>query len=281
MQPLQHSSKSAPSSLAMNPATVKTTSHYLRALRRRFWMVLSIAVPLGNRTRRSWCFRLPSVYMAKGEIEINPPAIDPELSALMTHDTGRHDPSVTSSYVPNQEARLRSKGLAQKVVSDPSIAADMAKYVDPAFELFKSLTVVRLKNTNLFIVSLEGADPAQTRKLLDMLLIQLQTRCERRKRRQAREHRDICSGQTDKAQGRVPVPPESDRPGAGKVKHDRARRPEHPRRTICESRVDHVAETAQARRAAAAVDNVPDDADGTNSTPKPAAAPHGLPSLIA
>ena len=39
-------SKSAPSSLAMNPAAVKTTSHYFRALRRRFWMVLSIAVPL-------------------------------------------------------------------------------------------------------------------------------------------------------------------------------------------------------------------------------------------
>ena len=35
-----------PASLAINPAAVKTTSHYLRALRRRFWMVLSIAVPL-------------------------------------------------------------------------------------------------------------------------------------------------------------------------------------------------------------------------------------------
>ncbi len=167
-------SKSAPSSLAMNPAAAKTTSHYLKALRRRFWMVLSIAVPLAIASS-ILVLRLPPIYMAKGEVEINPPAIDPELSALMTHDTGRHDPSVTSSYVPNQEAKLRSKGLAQKVVSDPSIAADMAKYVDPAYELFKSLNVIRLKNTNLFIISLEGADPAQTRKLLDMLLIQLQT----------------------------------------------------------------------------------------------------------
>ena len=44
----------------------------------------------------------------------------------MTHEPGRHDPSVTASYVPNHEAWLRSKGLAQKVVSDPSIAAELA-----------------------------------------------------------------------------------------------------------------------------------------------------------
>ena len=142
----------------MNPAAVKTTSHYLRALRRRFWMVLSIAVPLAIASS-ILVLRLPPVYMAKGEIEINPPAIDPELSALMTHEPGRHDPSVTASYVPNQEARLRSKGLAQEVVNDPSIAGDMAQFADPAFELFKSLNVLRLKNTNLFIVSLEGNDP--------------------------------------------------------------------------------------------------------------------------
>ena len=61
-------------------------------------------------------------YVAKGEIEINPPAIDPVLSALMTHEPGRHDPAATASYVPNHEAWLRSKGLAQKVVNDPSIA---------------------------------------------------------------------------------------------------------------------------------------------------------------
>jgi polysaccharide biosynthesis transport protein len=93
----------------------------------------------------------------------------------MTHEPGRHDPSVTASYVPNMEARLRSKGLAQEVVTDREIAAELVQFADPAYELFKSLNVIRLmKNTNLFIVTLEGSDPARTRKLLDMLLIQLQ-----------------------------------------------------------------------------------------------------------
>jgi polysaccharide biosynthesis transport protein len=165
--------KSAPVELVMNPAAVKTTSHYIRALRRRIWMVLSIAVPLAIASSIV-VLKLPPVYMAKGELEINPPAIDPELSALMTHEPGRHDPSVTASYIPNQEARLRSKGLAQEVVNDPSIAAELAQFADPATELFRSLSVQRLKQTNLFVVSLEGSDPARTQKLLDMLMLQLQ-----------------------------------------------------------------------------------------------------------
>ena len=103
--------KSSPSSLAINPAAVKTTSHYIGALRRRFWMVLLIAVPLAIASS-ILVLRLPPVYVAKGEIEINPPSIDPVLSALMTHEPGRHDPSATASYVPNHEAWLRSKGLA-------------------------------------------------------------------------------------------------------------------------------------------------------------------------
>ena len=113
--------QSAPPSLPINPAAVKTTSHYLGALRRRFWMVLVIAVPMAIASS-ILVLRLPPVYQAKGEIEINPPAIDPVLSALMTHEPGRHDPAATASYVPNHEAWLRSKGLAQKVVNDPSLA---------------------------------------------------------------------------------------------------------------------------------------------------------------
>jgi polysaccharide biosynthesis transport protein len=165
--------KSAPPSLPINPAAVKTTSHYVGALRRRFWMVLVIAVPLAIASS-ILVLRLPPVYVAKGEIEINPPVIDPVLSALMTHEPGRHDPAATASYVPNHEAWLRSKGLAQKVVNDPSIGIPMAQYADPAFELFKSLYILRMKGTNSFMVTLEGNDPAQTKKLLELLLLQFE-----------------------------------------------------------------------------------------------------------
>jgi len=166
----------APSPLAINPAAVKTTSNYIRALRRRFWMVLAVAVPLAIASS-IMVLKLPPVYMAKAEIEINPPEIDPALSTLVSHDPGQHDPSSTASYVPNHEAWLRSKWLAERVVSDQSISAEMSQYDDPAFELFKTLSVQQVrKGGNSFIVSLEGKDPARTKKLLEMLLSEFQRR---------------------------------------------------------------------------------------------------------
>ena len=38
--------RGAPASLTINPAAIKTVSNYLRALRRRAWVVLAVAVPL-------------------------------------------------------------------------------------------------------------------------------------------------------------------------------------------------------------------------------------------
>jgi len=157
----------------INAVATKTTIDYLKALRLRVWMVLVIAVPMAILSS-ILVLRLPSIYLAKGEIEINPPLIDPQLSALLTHELGRHDPATIAGYVSNHEAWLRSKWLAQKVVNDPSIASGMAQYADPVFELFKSLSVIRLKGTNSFNISLEGTDPAQTQKLLELLLVQFQ-----------------------------------------------------------------------------------------------------------
>ena len=57
---------------AVNPAAVKTTSNYLKALKRRFWVVLAVAVPLAI-TTSILVLRLPPVYVVRAEIEINPP----------------------------------------------------------------------------------------------------------------------------------------------------------------------------------------------------------------
>jgi succinoglycan biosynthesis transport protein ExoP len=159
--------------LSINPAAAKTTSSYFQALRRRFWMVLAVAVPLAVACSIV-VLKLPSVYLAKAEIEIYPPEIDSGLSALMTHDPGRHDPSSGSNYVANHEILLRSGKLAEEVMRDPTIAPVAAQYGDPAFEFFRTLTVLQIKKTNSFLVSLEGRDPARTKKLLELLLVAFQ-----------------------------------------------------------------------------------------------------------
>jgi len=153
----------------VNPAAVKTTANYLQSLRRRFWMVLAISVPLAI-GGAILVLKMPPVYLAKTDIEINPPEIDPALSALVTHDVWRRDSLSAAQYVPNRETWLRGRRLHEQVVNDPSILPEASQYLDPAFELFKSLVVTQVKKSNTFTVSLEASDPVRAKKLLDTLL---------------------------------------------------------------------------------------------------------------
>ena len=67
--------------------------------------------------------------------------------------------------------RLKNTRLQEKVVAAPTSQADLSQYEDPAAELFRSLAVVPLqKRGNTFIVTLEGRDPARTKRLLEVLL---------------------------------------------------------------------------------------------------------------
>ena len=98
-----------------DPASVKAPSDYLRALRRRFWVVFTIGVPLGV-AATVWVLRQPAVYEAEAMVFIEPPQHDPVLAALLSKDVGRRDPEATEKYLPNRVAHLKSKMLAEKVV---------------------------------------------------------------------------------------------------------------------------------------------------------------------
>ena len=139
-------------------------------MRRRIWLILAVAVPLAIATS-IWSLRQPRIYQARAEITIEPPEFNPVLSTLVSHEIGRHDPMTQERYVPNRIAQLQSKGLAERVVSNPAIASEVAAFDDPAQELILSgLQVRQVSKTNMFIVMLEGKDPARTKKLLETLL---------------------------------------------------------------------------------------------------------------
>ena len=71
----------------------------------------------------------------------------------------------------NHEVRLRGRALAERVVSDPTIAPKVSQYADPAFELIlKHAHRPAGQEPTRFIVSLEGTDPALTKELLECLL---------------------------------------------------------------------------------------------------------------
>jgi polysaccharide biosynthesis transport protein len=162
--------RAAPAALAVNPAAVKTTSNYLRALKRRIWMVLAVAVPMAV-LGCIYSLRLPSIYLVKAEVEINAPDYDPVLSTLISHDIGRREPGSQERYIPNRAAHLKSELLQEKVTSAHDLGADLTQFEDPVAELFPSLTIIPVqKGSNRFIVSLEGRDPFLTKRLLEVLL---------------------------------------------------------------------------------------------------------------
>jgi polysaccharide biosynthesis transport protein len=158
------------SPVAVNPAATKTTSNYLRALKRRFWVVLAVAVPLAM-TTSIMSLRQAPVYVATAEIEIKPPALDQWLTALVANETGHHNPSNDATYVANHEVKLRGRALAERVVNDPMIAPKVTQFADAPFELVMSpLVVQQNRKSNTFTLTLTGTDPTLTKELLETLL---------------------------------------------------------------------------------------------------------------
>ena len=152
-----------------NPAAVKSPSDYLRALRRRIWMVLAVAIPMAVLSC-TYVLRMQSVYLVKAEIEINAPDYDPVLSTLVSHEIGRRDGGTQAQYIPNRAGQLKTARLHQKVVGASDLEGLLSQFEDPT-ELLSSLNVVPLqRNGNTFLVTLEGRDPFRTKRLLEVLL---------------------------------------------------------------------------------------------------------------
>ena len=96
----RHAAPAVPAHPSTNPAAVKGPADYLRAMRRRVWLILAVALPMAIATS-IWALRQPRVYQAVAEVTIDPPQYDPVLSTLVSHDIGRHDPHSQESYIPN------------------------------------------------------------------------------------------------------------------------------------------------------------------------------------
>jgi capsular exopolysaccharide synthesis family protein len=176
---------------------VKGLSDYLRALRRRVWLILVVAVPLAIASS-IWALRQPRIYQAVAEVTIDPPQYNPVLSTLVSREIGRHDPHTQESYIPNLIAMLRSKTLAQLVVDSSPFASEAAQLDDAAFELILNRLQVRpVLKSNMIVVMLEGKDPARTKKLLEVLLTEFKNLAERGNREKSQETKEYASERLD------------------------------------------------------------------------------------
>src|SRR5438309_12031417 len=71
--------------------SAKSPADFVRALRRRAWLVLILALVVGV-SGAIWTVRRPAVYRVTAQILIEPPQFDAVLTSIVSHDVGRHDP---------------------------------------------------------------------------------------------------------------------------------------------------------------------------------------------
>ncbi|WP_165246653.1 GumC family protein [Paludisphaera soli] len=167
-----------------DPAAVKTAGHYLGALRRRFWLALIVAVPMGTLTS-IYALRLPKVYEAKAQIKIEQPRYDAALSTLVSREFSQADAASGSTYATDMITDLQGRALADKVISGMRLAPELAHLDDPAMELIvNNISAKQLLKSNTFNVVLSGRDPALTAKLLHSLLEELVKYADRLRRDQ-------------------------------------------------------------------------------------------------
>ncbi|HWE39238.1 MAG TPA: polysaccharide biosynthesis tyrosine autokinase [Isosphaeraceae bacterium] len=150
-------------------APAKSTGDYLRALRRRAWLALAVALAVAG-PGAAWVAKRPAIYQATAQIQIDPPEFDPILPTLLPNgDVGRRDPSAIERYVPNHLNWLKGRRLAERVVSGPLFRREGAGG-DPSQEVLANLTTRNLPQTSVFDVYLEGTDPARTAGLLNEMV---------------------------------------------------------------------------------------------------------------
>ncbi|MBX6314312.1 MAG: polysaccharide biosynthesis tyrosine autokinase, partial [Isosphaeraceae bacterium] len=149
----------------------KTTGDFLRALGRRVWLVLLVAVAV-ILPGAVFIMRQPAIYRTSAEIRIEPPKVDPTLASIIANTgIGAPDREANDKYVPTHLAILRnSKELASRVVADREVGPPPPGVDDPIAELQGGLSVRPYPNTNFFEVNLEGPDPARVYRLLRSLL---------------------------------------------------------------------------------------------------------------
>ena len=161
------------------PSAVKSPSDYLRAIRRRIWLALAIAIPVAS-AGTLYVLRMAPVYAVTASIEIKPPKVDPAIASLVTHgEVGRGDPDADEKYVPDALALLNSKALLKEVFQDPKLALTDAELEgDPAAELAGKVKTRELPRSHLVTVTIEGRDPARITETLTVLLRKFQQKTE-------------------------------------------------------------------------------------------------------
>ncbi|WP_169976480.1 polysaccharide biosynthesis tyrosine autokinase [Tautonia rosea] len=147
----------------------KSPSDYLRALRRRFWLIVLVGGVLAT-IGTTLVLRQKPVYRASAQIEIVPPQFDSILASLMADDSINLSAVTAEQYEANRLAHLRNRQTVEDVLRSPRIGPPVRSEGDPVEELLANLKTNRLAQSTRYDVHLEGNDPYRVATILDLWL---------------------------------------------------------------------------------------------------------------
>ncbi len=163
---------------------VKQPSDYLRAVRRRIWLVLLIAIPIAS-AGTLLVLRLPAIYSVAAQITIEAPKTDPAIRSLV----GSGEMIVTDSggsekYVPSTLALLTSKSFLSSVLNDPQLGLPPSAFeaTDPATEMITKIKTRVIPQSTTVQVTYEGRDPELITRILNHTLTKFVDRTDRKSR---------------------------------------------------------------------------------------------------
>lgn len=143
----------------------KGAQDYIRAVRRRSWIVLGLFL-LTLIPGIIYALRKPPIYRAEAVLKVALLQNDPALSQLLPHQVaGKTDSSDSTIYIHNCIALLKSDMLAKATGRMPEILTSAPAKSNPAKEL-RGITARIPTRSNLVELALEGNDPTWIAKLL-------------------------------------------------------------------------------------------------------------------
>ncbi len=157
-------------------SSAKSAADYLRAIRRRIWLVLIIAIPLAT-TGTLMVLRLPAIYQVTARIEVKQPHVDSNIDSMVGHGSSSRSEGSDEKYVPNAIALLTSKNLIKEIIRDPALGLPASALEgDPESDLINALKLKPYDRSNQYIITFDGRDPDRITKTLNLLLNRFKNR---------------------------------------------------------------------------------------------------------
>jgi succinoglycan biosynthesis transport protein ExoP len=141
----------------------KTAGDYLKALRRRFWLVMLVAFVLGGAGVAFTLFIQKPVYLANAVVRVEAPR------ALVDGVNTGISPAAAAGFFATRVEMIASRKVSTEVIRELNLSdwKELHNVEDPTAELMGWIKVKPRKNSNLVDVSLEGTDPQIVQRIVN------------------------------------------------------------------------------------------------------------------